>query len=698
MPNEKYGYNEYAGLPGDKLRTEHSRLKRRIAGELVDYKKTADRLSVAGEKLRAAEAAAERQPSKAKLAQKADKLALACEPIKGEFRAQASAIEEDLLSLTKLYRAMEATEGYTKGAVAAQKAATLNTFDYEKAAIEESVAYVCPISDPDIDEEDDELGMLAEEMRSLRAAISDLKGQTVASAPSHAADKAALYEEIAKVRAEFEELLALYAIKAKNLARSYNLAGKALASAERKPRKKKLANRALELNGEREINEEDFLVRSDELNKRILILETLYSNIILIAGPVEKAEVSNEKRATSQDMRESKRRVELPVAPWIADEVLSLPGEATGAPVITDNENTKEAAAEAALTEEELMEKALVDELRNGQNEMMRTMTTLLLEMRRTPAPAYEQQRPLRVAPVTVDVSKAVDKAVEAAMEKFRAAFDRQVEEYMASVASPLFANMASQQAKIAEATVSKPIDTEAFDHAYQLSNKISDDERFLIDKLTAMLESIKALNDEMMELTESYFAISEKQKEIAELQQQTNDLQRYTMREQEGVQVNQKVISTDQVTVIEAQTIIGEQQKTINEQQQAMVDSQKIMLVEQKMVIDAQATLDEAMKTVVDGQQSLIDGQQEILKNNARNIDMQNEISAIQAEITTAQKDAYAAQKQMLRDQKSVTEKQRAGIAAGAEMLEAAKAVAKENKSMADAMAKLAKKNAPKD
>lgn len=694
MPNEKYEYNEYTGLSGAKLRTEHSRLKRKITGALAEYKKTADRLMQAAEKLKAAEAAAERQPNKRKLAKKADQMAFACEPLKAEFSAQGAALEEDLLSMTKLYRAMEASDKYTKGAVAAQKAEVLNAFDYEKAAIEESVAYVCPVSTDAPMEEDDEFSALTAELRGLRAALSDLKGHVAPASAVQAVDKDALYEEIAKVRAEFEELLQLYAIKAKTLNKSCVLAGKALASAESKPRKKKRANRALELNGEREINEEDLLLRSEELNKRILIVETLYSNLILLAGALEKVGVSNEKRAVSMDMREAKRRAELPVAPWIADEVLSLPAyDANPAPI--DNKNEKNVAP-ATPTEDELMEKAIVDELRNGQNEVMRTLTTLLLEMRHTPAPAYEAQRPVRVAPVTVDVSKAVDKAVEAAMEKFRAAFDSKIEEYMSNVASPLFANMAAQIGQVA--AVSKPVDTEAFDHAYQLSNKISDDERFLIDKLTAMLESIKTLNDEMMAMTEALFAVSERQKEIAELQQQTNDLQRYTMREQEGVQVNQKVISTDQVTVIEAQTLIGEQQKTINEQQQAVVDSQKVMLVEQKMVIDAQATLDEAMKAVVDEQQNLINGQQEILKDNARNIDLQNEISAIQAEITAAQKEAYATQKQLIREQKAINDKQRAGVEANAQIAESVKAVVKEHKSMADMLEKLAKKTAPKD
>ena len=747
MPNEKYGYNEYAGLTGGKLRSELSRLKRKIANELVDYRKTAERLAVAAEKLRVAEDAAEARPNKAKLAKRADNLALVCEPIKDDFRTQADVLEEDLLSLTKLFKAMENADGYTKGSVSAQKAATQNNYDYEKAAIEESVAYICPITVDEPEEEEqptDEIGALAGELRNLRAAISDLRGQmnTPAAAPSgaSASDRAALTEEVAKVKTEFEGLLSVYAIKIQNLKKAYLLAGKALASAEKKPRKKKLANRALEMNSEREICEEDVLVRSDELNKHILITEMLYSNLILISDAVKKAELSKEKQAVSHEMREAKRRAEIAIAPYIADEVLSLPADAAkaqdNAPATNDTTNNEPPVS--ALTEEELMEKALVDELKNGQNEVMRTLTTLLLEMRHTPAPApapvAEPQRPLRIAPVTVDVSKAVDKAVDAAMDKFRAVFDRKIEEYMTNVASPVFANMAAHvnsvaqaepvivdvtstveaaidkmnasidekmatlQAKLSEvAPATKPIDTEAFDHAYQLSNKISDDERFLIEKLTTMLESIKALNDEMMQMTESYFAISEKQKEIAELQQQTNDLQRYTMREQEGVQVNQKVISTDQVTVIEAQTLIGEQQKTINEQQQAMVDSQKVMLVEQKMVIDAQATMDEAMKAVAEEQQALINGQQEILKSNARNIDMQNEIAAIQTEITASQKEAHAAQKQVAREQKAVNDKQAAVAQANAEILDSARTMAKEHKSMAEMIARLVKKTAKK-
>ncbi len=731
MPDDKYGYNEYVGLTDAKLRSELGRLKKKIKGALADYRKAAQKLLSAADKLAVAEGAAEARPNKRKLAKRVDERTLVFESVKADFLMQEQALEEDLLGLTKLIQAME-TGSRIKPAAIAKYNALLGDFDYEKALIEEMVANICPIED-DADAEgaeaegDNDIGALTSELRGLRDVLSELRGQIRTPASAAKADINALYGELNKVKDEFAQLLVRYEAKVEVLRKASVLADKALAVAEKKPRKKKLSRRALELNSEREICEEDVIVRSDELNKHILITQMLYSDLILLIDPLKKADVAKEKAVVCRDMRESKKHAETAIAPYISSEVLSLPAE-------EKNTEMADVSNKTMTTEEELMEKAVIDELRNGQSEVMRTLTTLLLEMRHTQpqAPAPEH-RPMRIAPVTVDVSKAVDKAVDAAMEKFRAMFDSRVEEYMTNVVSPVFSNMAAAQAngsaaepviidatptveaaiervsasvseklsameeRLAAVTPAKAVDTQAFGHAYQLSEKISDDERFLIDKLTAMLESIKALNDELMEMSEAYFAISEKQKEIAELQQQTNDLQRYTMREQEGVQVNQKVISTDQVTVIEAQTLIGEQQKTINEQQKAMVDSQKAMLVEQKLVIDAQASMDEAMKTVTEEQKTLIDGQEEILKNNAHNIDLQNEIAALQAEIITAQKESYTAQKQIVREQKSVTEKQSAVAQANAEIIESAKAMAKEHKSMADLLAKLTKKTAAK-
>ncbi len=734
MPDDKYAYNEYVGLTDAKLRSEIGSLKKKVKGALADYKKTAQKLLSAAEKMAVAESAAQARPNKRKLAKRADERTLAFESVKADFLTQEEALEADLLSMTKVIKVME-DGSRIKPAAIAKYNALLNDFDYEKALIEETVANVCPIEDAVDDEEpmpkeNNEIGSLTSELRGLRNVLSELRGQIRTPAAAAKADIDALYAELGKVREEFEQLLVRYEAKVEVLRKATVLADKALAVAEKKPRKKKLSRRALELNSEREVCEEDVIVRSDELNKHILITEMLYSDLILLIDPVKKAEVAKEKSAVSRDMREAKRHAEINIAPYISGEVLSLPAE-------EKTSDMADLSNKTTTTEEELMEKAVIDELRNSQNEVMRTLTTLLLEMRHPQAPAAPapEHRPLRIAPVTVDVSKAVDKAVDAAMEKFRTMFDRKVEEYMTNVVSPVFSNMAAAQAnasapaaepviidatptveaaiervsasvneqlaamegRLAAATPATSVDMKAFGHAYQLSEKISDDERFLVEKLSSILENIKVLNDELMEMSESYFAISEKQKEIAELQQQTNDLQRYTMREQEGVQVNQKVISTDQVTVIEAQTLIGEQQKTINEQQKSMVDSQKAMLVEQKLVIDAQVSMDEAMKTVTEGQKALIDGQEEILKNNARNIDLQNEIAALQAEVTTAQKEFYTVQKQVVREQKSVADKQAAVAQANGEILESAKAMAKEHKTMADLLAKLTKKTTAK-
>ncbi|MBQ2875584.1 MAG: hypothetical protein IJE25_01100 [Clostridia bacterium] len=281
------------------------------------------------------------------------------------------------------------------------------------------------------------------------------------------------------------------------------------------------------------------------------------------------------------------------------------------------------------------------------------------------PAPVAEEPAAdvaPRIMPVSVDVSAIVEKAIAATMQKFVLAFDKRIEKFLSEHPVNIPAGYApASQAPAAEPAVPTLVSrTYGADEIMALESSILDDEKFLIEKLTAMMDNLKALTASMAELTATYTELSDKQSSINDLQKQTNDLQRHTVREQQGIQVNQRVIAQDQVAIAEEQTMLIEQQKSAQERQQGLTEAQAAMEESQRVVIETQSTLEEAMKSVMQAQKDIIATQQSIIAGNNKNVDLQAELAARQAEVLGMQKEALASQKQVLRDQKSTLEKQK--------------------------------------
>ena len=253
-----------------------------------------------------------------------------------------------------------------------------------------------------------------------------------------------------------------------------------------------------------------------------------------------------------------------------------------------------------------------------------------------------------RVAPVQIDVSGIVERAVAATMKKLTDVIDKKLEDYAAShTAAPAAIASASADgvARVAE-----------------LEAHIFEDEQFLVDKLTAMVDKLSGLTHGIADLTAAYMEISAKQAEVSELQKKTSDTQRHTLREQEGIQVNQRIIAQDQISLAKDQALLRDQQKANTERQAAIVEAQKAMEENQRVVVETQSTLEEAMKSVMQTQKEIIAAQQSIINGNTKNADLQSEISAKQAEALALQREALSAQKQLLRDQKAFNEKQKGG------------------------------------
>ena len=251
------------------------------------------------------------------------------------------------------------------------------------------------------------------------------------------------------------------------------------------------------------------------------------------------------------------------------------------------------------------------------------------------------------IAPVSIDVSPMLEKALEATLEKFVSAFDKKIED---ALADRSFGFPAAGGSGV----------TVGSGEIANLENLIFDDEAAIIEKLTSMIDNLKVLSAAMNELSTLCADIAVKQNTANEMQKQTNDMQRQTLREQKGVQVGQRVVNQDQVAITAEQTALQDQQKATLESQKALVEGQQAMGETQRLVAENQAAIDEALKATVAAQKEIISAQQAINNANTKTLDAQNDVAEKQNATLALQKEALANQRQLLREQKATLEKQK--------------------------------------
>jgi hypothetical protein len=316
---------------------------------------------------------------------------------------------------------------------------------------------------------------------------------------------------------------------------------------------------------------------------------------------------------------------------------------------VTLDSDNGETAAEEIEEEAVAEEEALVEEEDEAE------------EIAPTPAPVQTRVinstasvASVNVAPVTIDVTPIVERAIAATIQKLSVGMERKIAEYISGLNIP--------KAPATAAVVNCGDVNDAVKNAganVELGKQVLEEEKYIFDKLTAMCEQLKGLLVGIADMSAAYMEIAAKQKEISELQKQTNDMQRHTMREQQGVQVNQRLVNKDQVELVAEQTLLVENQKAAIEKQQVVTEAQNSLAETQKAVIETQGALETAMKTVMQSQKDIIVTQQTIIAGNAKNSEAQKALIARQEEITLAQKEAATAQKQALKEQKAILERQ---------------------------------------
>ena len=268
------------------------------------------------------------------------------------------------------------------------------------------------------------------------------------------------------------------------------------------------------------------------------------------------------------------------------------------------------------------------------------------------------------VAPVTIDITPYVERAITATMEKLVAGMERRIESYINGLEIPAPTVQAAPVA-IPGAEGISPELTEGVATTAKANNELLshllDEEKHIFDKLRSMCESSQELVGGITGISAKYLELAELQRQATEYQKQITDMQRHTMREQQGVQVNQKLVNQEQIEISSEQTLVQERQKAVTEKQRSISESQKAIEETQRAVIETQAALEEAMKAVMQAQKEIIATQQQIIAGNAKNQEAQKLMLEKQGEITAAQKEALAAQRQLSREQKAVTDKAKA-------------------------------------
>ena len=190
-------------------------------------------------------------------------------------------------------------------------------------------------------------------------------------------------------------------------------------------------------------------------------------------------------------------------------------------------------------------------------------------------APEAKSNQTPNIAPVSIDVSPMLEKALEATMQKFVAAVDKRIEKFVNEhpINIPAAAPVAAPAAPVAAPA------SYASGEIANLEATILEEEQALLDKLNSMIEELKTLANALNDLGTLSADIAVKQSTANDMQRQTNDIQRQTLREQKGIQVGQRVINQDQAVVTQEQASLQEQQKGLLESQQALVEGQQAMV-----------------------------------------------------------------------------------------------------------------------
>ena len=272
------------------------------------------------------------------------------------------------------------------------------------------------------------------------------------------------------------------------------------------------------------------------------------------------------------------------------------------------------------------------------------------------PQQPQPQQAPavssVNVAPVTIDVTPIIDKAINSAIDRLSESLNRKIDAYVKNLVLPTPPAPAPAPAP-APVVVEVPVAAPAKDNSAEVEmlENVLAEENNILDKIKELFTSISDMIVALGDASAQSMNISLKQKELAELQKQINDIQRHNVREQKGVQVHQRLVSEEQIELIAAQTLVVESQQTLAERQNAVAEAQNAAVIAEGEIIEIMNALSDNNAQISEKQQQLLAGSE---KQNA----VLEQLVVRNREILQDQRAALAVSKKLAKDQRQLAEK----------------------------------------
>ena len=255
--------------------------------------------------------------------------------------------------------------------------------------------------------------------------------------------------------------------------------------------------------------------------------------------------------------------------------------------------------------------------------------------------PMYQQPT---IAPTSIDISGIVKDAVDAAMKKFVAAFEKRADEYTEALG-------ALELPAINVQAVNSGASVEVGSAVAAMAGEVLENERAIAEKLASLMDNIKELSDKLAELGASCMSLTKLQCDASEEARKANDMQRKLTRDIQGVIVNQKLIMQEAAALSGEQAALIEQQKA-NAENQKILDAASAEINEmQKSVLESENALAESVREVIATQKSIISSHQSVISANMKNLELQRDLTEKQVEANTLQKSAISEHKQFLRE-----------------------------------------------
>ena len=255
-------------------------------------------------------------------------------------------------------------------------------------------------------------------------------------------------------------------------------------------------------------------------------------------------------------------------------------------------------------------------------------------------APMYFQPMPsFNIAPISIDVNRAVESAVDS----FEKLFEERIATYLEAYKIP-----EKEPAVTAEDAEASALVLEA----------AAENLGFASERLSALLDKTAELLSGVSKMSQAYSELEEKHKATVESARALSDMQRALTREIQGIQVTQKIINQDQAQTAEEQSAILEKQKAILEKQAEISESEEKLLIEQSELLKKREELDGALKEINAVYSEVAGGEEEILRRANKALEAQRTLTEKQGELTEMQREAVAAHRRQVRSQKAINEK----------------------------------------